>query len=130
MRIQCVARLTLPFAAAALLTVTALPAFGAGAEVPSLKDGKVHGFEGCLIQESAQESSGVDYFDLTNAKSDKGKDLGTVRLTGDLSGITNPKESLNKKVRVSGIYLGREGNDPGSGHVAVKDSSVVGEKCF
>jgi hypothetical protein len=127
--IRHVGRLTLPLAAAALLAASTISAFGANmGEVPSLMDGNVHGFDGCLIQESAKESAGVDYFDLTNAKSDSGKDLGTVRLTGDLSGLS-PKDNLNKKVHVSGIYLGREGNDPGSGHIAVKDASVVGTKC-
>jgi hypothetical protein len=124
MKIQTVAGLTLPFAAAALLAVTTLPAFGSNAAIPSLNDGEVHSFQGCLTQ----EPTGVKYFDLKNAKSDNGKDMGTVRLTGDPYGMS-PNGSLDQQVKVRGIYEGRLANDPGSGHIAVKDAEVVGGKC-
>lgn len=124
MKIQTVAGFTLPFAAAALLAVTTLPAFGSSTAVRSLNDGEVHAFQGCLTQ----ESSGIRYFDLKNAKSESGKDLGTVRLTGDPYGMS-PNGSLHQKVEVRGIYEGHLANDPGSGHIAVQDASVVGGKC-
>jgi hypothetical protein len=114
--------LTLSLSAAALLAATALPSLAA--KIPSLNDGHVHGFNGCLTQ----ETTGVRYFDLTNAKSDDGQNLGTARLTGTLFGI-QPKDSLDHQVHVNGMYLGHSANDPGSGHIAVKDVSISGGQC-
>src|ERR1041385_8485970 len=71
----------------ALLAMASVPAFAANADVSSLNDFRVHGFSGCL----AQEPTGVHYFDLKNAKSDDGKELGTVRLTSSIWGI-RPKQ--------------------------------------
>jgi hypothetical protein len=113
----------LSVSAAALLAVTALPSF-AGNKMASLDDGHVHGFDGCLTQ----EQTGVRYFDLANAKSDDGKNLGTVRLTGTIEGI-QPKDTLGHQVHVNGLYLGHGESDPTNGHVAVKDASVSGGKC-
>ena len=68
------------------------------------------------------------YFDLANAKSDDGKNLGTVRLTGTIEGI-QPKDALGHQVHVNGVYLGHGENDPANGHVAVKDAAVKGGTC-
>ena len=116
--------LSLPLAFATLVGFTALPALATSPELSSLNDGRVHGFTGCL----AQEPTGIHYFDLTKAKTDDGKDIGTVRLTSSVWGIT-PKQSLNQEVHVNGLYRGHYGDDPGSGHVAVKDAAVVAPKC-
>jgi hypothetical protein len=116
--------LSIPLAFATLVGVAALPALASGAEMTALKDGRVHGFTGCL----AQESNPVHYFDLTKAKSDDGQNLGTVRLTSSVSGIT-PKTSLNEEVHVNGMYRGVFGDDPSGGHVAVKDAAVIAPKC-
>jgi hypothetical protein len=126
MKIQRVAVLALPVAAAAFLVVTTLPAFAVDAKVAALSDGRVHGFEGCLTQESTDPP----YFDLLKAKSDDGADLGTVRLIGDFTDM-NPKASLNKRVKVTGVYLVRQPteSDPGSGHIEMKDARVVAGKC-
>jgi len=111
------------FVVAALLALAAAPAL-AGADSASLNDGRVHGFSGCLTQESA----GPRYFDLGNAKSDDGKALGTVRLTGSLWGIA-PKQVLNQKVHVNGDYRGQLPGDPSGGHIAVQDVAAAGTKC-
>jgi hypothetical protein len=94
--------------------------------VPAWNDGDVHGFVGCL----AQESTDPGYFDLVRTKSDDGADVGTVRLTGHFLGIDDPKNSLNKPVHVTGVYLGREPTDPGSGHIQMTDDARPAEgKC-
>jgi hypothetical protein len=116
--------LSVPLAFATVVGFTALPALAVGSDVSSLNDGQVHGFTGCL----AQEPAGVRYFDLTKAKADDGTDLGTVRLTSSVWGI-NPKQSLNQEIHVDGMYRGHYGDDPGSGHIAVKDAAVVSPKC-
>ncbi len=92
MKVRRISLSALPVAAGAFIFIVAAPAFAGNAEVGSLQDGRVHGFQGCLTQ----ESTGTRYFDLTNAKSDDGKSVGTVRLTGSLFGI-QPKESLNQE---------------------------------
>jgi hypothetical protein len=117
-----IAVVTLSLSAAALVAATAFPSFAA--EIRSLNDGRVHGFDGCLTR----EPTGIRYFDLTNAKSDDGKNLGTARLTGSLYGI-QPNDSLNHRVHVNGTYLGHFATDPGSGHVTVKDISISGGQC-
>jgi hypothetical protein len=101
MKIERLAALT--FAAAALCAVTSVSALAKGAKVPAWKHGHVHGFVGCLTQESTEPG----YFDLTKAKSDEGADVGTLRLTGHFLGIDDPKDSLNKRVHVTGVYVGR-----------------------
>jgi len=115
---------TLSFATVVFVAATAFPSLAANSRFSSINDGRVHGFNGCLTQ----EPTGVRYFDLTNAKSDNGVNLDTVRLTGSLYGI-QPKNSLNHGVRVTGIYLGRSANDPGNGHIAVEDINTVGGQC-
>jgi hypothetical protein len=115
---------TLSFATAVFVAATALPSLAANSQFSSINDGRVHGFNGCLTQ----EASGMRYFDLTNAKSDNGVSLSTVRLTGSLYGI-QPKDSLNRGAHVNGIYLGRSANDPGNGHIAVEDVQIVGGQC-
>ncbi len=85
----------------------------------------MHGFRGCLTQ----ESTGTRYFDLTNAKSDDGKSVGTLRLTGSLFGI-QPMDSLNQRAHVNGIYLGHYATDPAGGHIAVEDVSLAGARCL
>ena len=109
---------------AAIVVASALPVLATSSTAPSLQDGRVHGFSGCLTQ----EASGVRYFDLTKAKSDDGKDLGTLRLTSSVWGI-RPKQALNHEVHVNGMYRGHMSNDPDGGHVAVKDAAVTGESC-
>jgi hypothetical protein len=75
------------------LTATATPALATQAEVPSWKDQRVHGFVGCLTQEAPSPQ----FFDLVNARSDEGEDVGTLRLTGHFLGIGDPNESLHKR---------------------------------
>jgi hypothetical protein len=111
-------------AAATLLVATTVPALVGAAELASLNDGHVHGFSGCLTQ----EPSGTRYFDLTDAKSDDGKVLGTVRLTSSLFGIS-PKDSLGQRVHVKGDYRGQLPGDPPGGHIAVQDAAMTGGKC-
>jgi hypothetical protein len=115
MKFERLAALTLPFAAITFFAVATVSAFAKDAEIPALKDGKLRGFEGCLSRESAEPH----YYDLVKAKSDDGTDLGTVRLTGFFYGI-NPEDWLNKRVHVSGVYLGRAPSDPGSGHIELR----------
>jgi len=111
-------------AAATLLAVTTIPALAGSSDLASLNDGRVHGFSGCLTQETA----GTRYFDLTHAKSDDGKTLGTVRLTSSIWGIS-PKQALNQRVHVNGEYRGQLPGDPAGGHIAVQDAAVAGTKC-
>jgi hypothetical protein len=109
----------------ATLALIGAAAFAASAATPgALNDGRVHGFSGCL----EQESGGVRYFDLKNAKTDDGTKLGTVRLTGSVWGIT-PKAALDHEVHLNGVYRGHLGDDPDGGHLAVKDSAVVADHC-
>lgn len=110
-------------AAATLVGALALPALGA--DFPKLNDGRLHGFQGCLTQESVP----THYFDLQNAKSDEGTVLGTVRLTSNLAGLARPKDALNHEVRVTGSYRGHAAVDPAAGHIAVKDAAVVAATC-
>ena len=125
MKIRRVGSIALPFAALAIIGLTALPARAASASTPSFDDGHVHGFSGCL----AQEPTGARYFDLKNAKTDDGKTLGTLRLTSSLPGITKPEESLNREVHVVGDYRGHAPTDPDGGHVAVEGAAVTGAQC-
>ena len=85
-----------------------------------------HGFVGCLTQESASPH----YFDLEKAKSDEGADVGTLRLTGHFLGIDDPKDSLNKRVHVTGVYIGPErGNSSGSTILLTDDAHVEEGQC-
>jgi hypothetical protein len=123
MKVGRLAALTVPLTTAAFFAVTTVSALAKDAEVPAWQDGHAHGFDGCLTQEATDPP----YFDLVNAKSDDGTDVGTVRLTGFLQGI-NPKDSLNKRVHVTGVYLGREPTDPGSrGHIEMTDDARPAE---
>jgi hypothetical protein len=125
MKIRRIGLVTLPVAAAAVIGLTALPSLAASPHGSSLDDGAVHTFTGCLTQ----ESGGVRYFDLKNAKTEDGKSVGTIRLTSDLPGITNPEQSLNREVRVIGDYRGHSSADPVGGHVVVKDAGVTAGQC-
>lgn len=109
---------------AATVVAASTAALAAGDPAASLQDGRVHGFSGCLTQEPA----GIRYFDLTKAKSDDGKELGTVRLTSSVWGI-HPKQSVDRPVHVNGMYRGHMADDPVGGHVAVKDAVVTGDHC-
>jgi hypothetical protein len=102
MKVERLAAPTVLLATAAFFAVTTVSALAKNAKVPAWKDGHVHGFVGCLTQESTDPG----YFDLENTKSDDGADVGTVRLTGHFLGIDDPKNSLNKPVHVTGVYLG------------------------
>lgn len=124
MRIRRIGLFALPFAAAGLLGFAATSSAAGSSALASLDDGQVHGFTGCL----AQEPTGIHYFDLTKAKSDTGKDLGTVRLTSSVWGIT-PKGAVAHEVHVNGMYRGHLSNDPQGGHIAVKDAAVVANTC-
>jgi len=96
------------------------------ATAPSWKDEHAHGFVGCLTQEAASPH----YFDLVDAKSDEGAQVGTLRLTGHFLGIDDPKDSLNKRIHVTGVYLGRAPGDPGSGSILLTDDArLVEGKC-
>jgi len=111
---------------AAGLAATGTVASAKEAKVPIWKDQHAHGFVGCL----AQEAASPHYFDLVNATSDEGANVGTLRLTGHFLGIDDPQESLNKRVHVTGVYLGREPGDPGSGSILLTDdASLVEGKC-
>jgi hypothetical protein len=126
MKVERLAGLIVPLAAAAFFAVTSVSARAKSAKVPAWKDGHVHGFVGCLTQESTDPG----YFDLMKAKSDDGADVGTLRLTGHFLGIDDPKNSLNKRVHVTGVYLGHEPTDPGSGHILMTDDARLAEgKC-
>jgi hypothetical protein len=117
----------LPLAVAtAALAAAVTPALSKEAKVPTWKDEHVHGFVGCLTQESASPH----YFDLANAKTDEGADAGTLRLTGHFLGIDDPKDSLNKRVHVTGVYLGPEAGNPGSSSILLTDDArLVEGKC-
>ena len=119
MKVERLAALSVPLVTAAFFAVTTVSASAKDAELSAWKDGHVHGFDGCLTQESTDPP----YFDLVKAKSDDGTDVGTLRLTGYLRGLDNPKDSLNKRVHVTGMYLGREPTDPGSGHILMTDDA-------
>ena len=95
---------TLLFAPAVCLAATATSALAKKPKAPAWKDGHTHGFVGCL----AREEASPHYFDPVKAKSDEGADVGTLRLTGHFLGIDDPKDSLNKRVHVTGVYLGPE----------------------
>jgi hypothetical protein len=111
---------------AACLAVAASLALAKEAKGPAWKDEHTHGFVGCLTQEAASPH----YFDLVNAKSDEGADVGTLRLTGHFLGIDDPKDSLNKRVHVIGAYLGPErGNPSGSTILLSDDAHLVDGKC-
>ena len=125
MKIRRVGSIALPFAAVAMMGLTALPAYAAKVNAASLDDGRVHGFSGCLTQ----EPTGTRYFDLNNAETDDGKAMGTLRLTSSLLGITNPEESLNREVHVIGDYRGHTPTDPSGGHVVVEGADVTGGQC-
>jgi hypothetical protein len=122
MKVERLAALTVPLATAAFFAVTSVSALAKDAAVPAWKDGHAHGFDGCLVKESTEPG----YFDLVKAKSDDGTDVGTVRLTGYLEGI-NPTDSLNKRVHVTGVYLGRGPTDPESGHIEMTDDARPAE---
>ncbi len=114
------------FVTAACLNATATSALATPAKVPPWKDEHAHGFVGCLTQETASPH----FFDLVNAKSDEGEDVGTLRLTGHFLSIDDPKESLNKRVHVTGVNLGPEpGNPRGSSILLTDDASLVEGKC-
>jgi hypothetical protein len=111
---------------AACLNATATSALAAEAKVLPWRDEHVHGFVGCLTQETASPR----FFDLVNAKSDEGADVGTLRLTGHFLGIDDPKEALDKRVHVIGVYLGPEpGNPRASSILLTDDARMVEGKC-
>ena len=89
----------------------------------SWKDEHTHGFVGCLTQESASPH----YFDLEKAKSDEGADVGTLRLTGHFLGIDDPKDSLNKRVHVTGVYMGPERDNASGSTILLTDDARVEE---
>jgi len=113
--------LTVPIAAAALLAVGTVSA--KEAKGLAWKDGHAHGFVGCLTQESTSPG----YFDLVAAKTDDGAEVGTLRLTGHFLGIGNPQDALNKRVHVTGVYLGHKPTDPGSGSIMITDDAYLVE---
>ena len=125
MKIRRIGSLTLSIAALAAMGLTALPARAASTKAPSLDDGHVHGFSGCLTE----EPTGTRYFDLNNAKTDDGKSMATLRLTTSLLGIVDPTQSLNREVHVVGDYRGRTPTDPPGGHVAVEGADVTAGQC-
>jgi hypothetical protein len=126
MKVERLPASTVLFATAAFLAFTTVFALAKDAKAPAWKDGHVHGFVGCL----AQESNEVGYFDLVDAKTDDGEDVDTLRLTGHFLGIGDPKDSLNKRVRVPGVYLGHGSGDPGVGHIRMTDDARLAEgKC-
>ena len=125
MKIRRVGSITLCFGALAVMGLATLPAHAANVNAASLDDGHVHGFSGCLTQ----ESTGTRYFDLKNAQTDDGKTMSTLRLTSSLLGITNPEESLNREVHVIGDYRGHAPTDPSGGHVVVEGAAVTGAQC-
>jgi hypothetical protein len=109
--------------AATSLASMANSAAAKDAKVPSWKDEHAHGFVGCL----AQEVASPHYFDLKDAKSDEGADVGTLRLTGHFLGIDDPKDSLNKRVHVTGVYLGPERDNPSGSTILLTDDARVEE---
>ena len=126
MNVKKPAALIVLLVTAACLAATASRAVAKESKTPTWKDEHAHGFVGCL----AQEAASPHYFDLVNAKSDEGADVGTLRLTGHFLGIDDPKDSLNKRVHVTGVYLGREPGDPGSGSILLTDDArLVEGKC-
>jgi hypothetical protein len=126
MKVKRPALLLVLLVTAAGLVAAVTPALAKEAKGPIWKDEHAHGFVGCL----AQEAASPHYFDLVNAKSDEGADVGTLRLTGHFLGIDDPKDSLNKRVHVTGVYLGHEPGDPGSGSILLTDDArLVEGKC-
>ena len=126
MKVEQLHLLIVSLAIAVCLPATASPALAKEAKAPVWKDEHAHGFVGCLTQEAASPH----YFDLVNTKSDEGADVGTLRLTGHFLGIDDPKDSLDKRVHVTGVYLGHEPSDPGSGTILLTDDAhVVDGKC-
>ena len=119
MKIRRVGSLTVSLGAPAVMGLAVLPARGVSSGAASLDDGRVHGFRGCLTE----ETTGTHYFDLKNAKSDDGQTMGTLRLASSLLGITNPEESLNREAHVIGDYRGHALTDPSGGHVAVEGAT-------
>jgi hypothetical protein len=111
------------FVTATCLAGTVRLALAREAKVPAWKDEHSHGFVGCLTQEAASPH----YFDLVKAKSDEGADVGTLRLTGHFLGIDDPKDSLDKRVHVTGVYVGPEIGNPGGSTILLTDDARVEE---
>jgi hypothetical protein len=111
--------LTVALVVAAILAATTTPAFAREAKVPVWKDEHAHGFVGCL----AQEAASPHYFDLVNAKTDEGASVGTLRLTGHFLGIDDPAASLNKRVQVTGVYVGDDSTHPGTSTILLTDDA-------
>jgi len=95
MRVKPPALLLALVVTAASFAATVNPAPAKDAKVPIWKDEHAHGFVGCL----AQEAASPHYFDLVNAKSDEGANVGTLKLTGYFLGIDDPRDSLSKRVQ-------------------------------
>lgn len=113
--------LSLALAAATLLGSAALAA--EGKPPATLDDGKLHGFTGCL-----QRLEGDRLFTLGDATTDDGKAIGSIHLTGSISGIV-PKESLNQEIHIEGAYRDRVPSKDGGEHLRVSHASVVAPRC-